>query len=304
MAGDCPDRRCQASVGGVATYPVTSRFRLGRPVAATWRAEGVLQLGLDADGLVLEGVPAGIPAALAALSEPRTLAELGRLVPALSPAWLAWLVTRLDEAGLLTSTPAPDRSLGLVGSGPLADAVATVLHSTGLGRVVRIGHNPPRPRRVPATGLTPAPHWSQVTDGWPGLTVVATDTQEPDRCLTDALARAGRVHLITRLEADRAVVGPLVVPGATPCVRCQDLVRCRYDPSWPLLVAQLCRARAAVDQVLLGWAAATTVLQLRCHLAGGVADAVGRTVEVGPDHVLRTRDWPVHPECGCLLAVA
>lgn len=153
--------------------------------------------------------------------------------------------------------------------------------------------------------MTPLPHWSLLPEGWPDLTIVATDTHEPDRALTDALLRAGRSHLIVRVEADRAVVGPLVLPGTTPCVRCQDLVRCRCDPAWPLLVAQLCRERRAPDPVLQAWAVATVVAQAGCHLAGGDADVIGRTLELSAaDHVLRAREWPMHPDCGCGLAVA
>ena len=56
--------------------------------------------------------------------------------------------------------------------------------------------------------------------------------------------------------------------------------------------------------LLLAWAATTAAVQVRCHLAGGQADVTGRTLELGSDHTLRTRDWPVHPQCGCVLAVA
>lgn len=282
------------------------RYRLARPLAITWRCEGVLQLGLDGDGLVLEGVPAAAAHAVGALAEPRSLSELSRLVPDLPDDWLGWLVGRLTEARLVTTAQVSGDRLGLVGGGPLADATASLLKAAGLTELVRVSPGPARPRSPRGTSsvLTPALHWSQLGQDWPGLTIVATDTQEPDRSLTDALARAGQAHLVVRLEADRAVVGPLVVPGATPCVRCQDLLRCRCDAAWPMLVAQLCRDRAGPDRVLLAWAVATTVAQVRCHLAGGAADVVGRTLELGTDNVLRTREWPVHPDCGCVLAVA
>lgn len=276
------------------------RYRLRRPLALTWRAAGVLQLGLDAPGLVLDGVPPGTDQAVAALAEPRSLAELGYLLPGVPSGWLSWLVEQLDAAGLLVVHDPPPGSLGLVGTGPLAEAVAATLRLAGLPEPVRIGH---RADRADPVGRGPE-HWSRLGARWPALTIVATDTQEPDRALTDALLAARRAHLVVRLEADRAVVGPLVLPGATPCTRCQDLLRCRYDPAWPLLVAQLCRDRCPGDPVLLAWAAATAVVQARCHLTGGEPDVTGRTLELGSDHSLRTRDWPVHPQCGCVLSVA
>lgn len=275
-----------------------TRYRLARPLPLTWRQQGVLQLGLD-DGLVLEGVPTSLPLAIGALVEPRTLSELARLAPEVPEPWLSWLLARLGSGGLLATGPVGRPTLGLVGGGGLADAIAGLLERTGVADLVRLANSRPRGRR---RSPVPLPHWSELADQLPGFVVVATDTQEPDRSLTDILARTGRTHLIVRLEADRAVVGPLVVPGRSPCVRCQDLLRCRYDPAWPRLVAQLCRDRAAPDPLLIAWAASTAVVQVRAQLTGGHPDATGRTLELGcVDYVLRTREWQVHPGCGCVL---
>lgn len=289
----------------MAATPTNPRYRLRRPLAVAWRGDGVLQLGLDTPGLVLDGVPAGLDAAVTALHQARSIAELGYLVPGVPRPWLLWLVDQLGAAGLLLPDREPLATLGVVGSGPLAEATTAMLAQAGLPEVTRIAHHRPPARPSPGESpLLPAVHWSQVGAGWPSLTVVATDTQEPDRALTDALLAAGRAHLVVRLEADRAIVGPLVLPGTTPCIRCQDLLRCRYDAAWPLLVAQLCRDRPTPDPVLLAWAATTAAVQARCHLTGGEPDVTGRTLELGGDHTLRTRDWPVHPECGCILAAA
>ena len=281
--------------------PAPARHRLRRPLALAWRAEGVLQLGLDPPGLVLEGVPTGLDQAVAALAQPRTLAELRYLVPGVPLPWLQWLVGHLDAAGLLVAVEPARGSLGLVGTGALAEATAAMLGRAGLPLPLRIADREPASAEP---GPAQAVHYSRLGTAWPALTVVATDSEEPDRALTDAVVASRRAHLVVRLEADRAVVGPLVLPGATPCTRCQDLVRCRYDAAWPLLVAQLCRSRPGADPVLLAWAATTAAVQVRCHLAGGQADVTGRTLELGSDHTLRTRDWPVHPQCGCVLAVA
>ncbi|MGC3952685.1 MAG: hypothetical protein QM804_00250 [Propionicimonas sp.] len=281
--------------------PEPVRYRLTRQLPLAWRGSGVLQLGLD-EGLVLQGVPDELPQAIWALAEPRSLTELERLTPALGEPWLSWLLARLTTAGLVTTEPELPAAIGLLGAGRLADTLAAALAKAGPIDLTRAAHTRPRGRRR-LTG--PLPHWSEAVAGLPPVVVVATDTQEPDRAVTDALARTGRTHLVVRLEADRAVVGPLVLPGRTPCVRCHDLLRCHYDRAWPLLVAQLCHDRPAPDPVLLGWAVSTAVVQLRCLLAGGEPDATGRTLELGSaDHVLRVRDWQVHPGCGCVLAAA
>ncbi len=280
----------------------TVRYRLHRRLPLVWRAEGVLQLGLD-DGLVLRGVPEELPQVLLALAEPRTRNELAALAPSVPAAWVDWLLDRLTTAGLLTTGPLQLPPVGIWGAGRLAEMIASGLERPGVAEVIRTAHLRPRGRRRAAA--SPPPGWSDPARDLPGLVVVAPDAQEPDRTLTDALARSGRTHLVVRLEPDRAVVGPLVIPGRTPCVRCHDLLRCRYDPAWPLLVAQLSRDRPAPDPVLLQWAASTAVVQLRCLLAWGEPDATGRTLELSSaDHVLRSRDWRLHPGCGCVLTAA
>lgn len=281
--------------------PEPTRYRLVRPLPLAWRSSGVLQLGLD-EGLVLHDVPDALPQAIWALTEPRTVTELERLAPELPRPWPAWLVGRLAAAGLITAEPPRPLSVGLLGPGRLADSLATALGKLDHLALTRVAHTRPRGRRR----LPPIlPHWSEAIATLPPVVVVATDTQEPDRAVTDALARTGRTHLVVRLEAGRAVVGPLVEPGRTPCVRCHDLLRCHYDQAWPLLVAQLCRDRPPPDPVLLAWAVSTAVVQLCCLFSGGQPDATGRTLELGSaDHVLRVRDWRVHPGCGCVLAAA
>ena len=107
---------------------------------------------------------------------------------------------------------------------------------------------------------------------------------------------------MVRLEPDRAVVGPLVIPGRNPCVRCQDLNRCHLDAAWPHLLAQLCREAVAAEPTLLSWAASTAAVQVRAWFAGGSPETTGSTLELGlTDFRLSSRAWPAHPRCGCLL---
>lgn len=291
---------------------IPEQYRLVRPVARAWRSPGVLQIGLDADGLVLHGVPGQLADAVDALRQSRSLADLDRLLPALGTSLLEWFLHQLAGHGLLepATEPGDQPTLGIavVGSGGLADDLCSLLHrSLGIAPTRIASSVPPTSARPHHSGnyrASPVLHWSAQTQSWPELTIVATETQEPDRALTDALLRADRAHLVTRLEPARAVVGPLVIPGRTPCVRCHDLLRCRYDPAWPRLVAQLCAEPAPIDPALQSWAVATTVAQVRCQLGGGTPDVTGRTLELGVEQSLHTREWPAHPECGCLLVVA
>ena len=269
----------------------TPTLRLSRPTIAVWRSPGVLQVGLDSPAVVLTGVPRALPLAVELLSRAQGTDDLARLLPELDPAWVDWLVARLTAAGMMAPSPSPEPSVlpvAVVGTGALADAVVTGLTASRLDVV----------RPVPAT-LTAD---EATGHAGPGLIVLAGKTAEPDRALTDALFRSGRPHLVVRLEPDRAVVGPLVIPGRSPCVRCQDLNRCRLDAAWPHLLAQLCREAVAAEPTLLSWAASTAAVQVRAWLAGGSPETTGSTLELGlTDFRLGSRAWPAHPRCGCLL---
>lgn len=284
-----PLRRPSAGRQPAGVTPIDgTRVRLTRPALAVWRSPGVLQVGLDAPALVVEGVPRGLAEVVPLLAHPSTVDELTTLLPQLDRRWTAWLVDRLQDAGLLSPAEAtPEPTVLVVGTGVLAAAVASAVASTGLGAT-----------RLDPVGFAALPPRQ---DG-PELVVLAGPNAEPDRAITDGLFRDGRTHLVVRLEPDRAVVGPLVQPGRTPCVRCLDLVRVRLDPAWPHLLAQLCREPVEPDPTLLAWAATTAAIQVRAWLAGGPSDSCGASIELGlPDYRLRYRSWPAHPACGCLL---
>ena len=270
----------------------STRVRLRSPKLAVWRSPGVLQVGLDAPALVLDGVPDQLAGALPLLASPNSADELITLLPGLEPSWVHWLLARLDANGLLEPATRPrPPGLAVVGTGLIATAVAAALADLQVERLDPMAHASAALRRAGQPG--------------PRLTILAGPTAEPDRTVTDALFGAGRAHLVVRLEPDRAVVGPLVVPGRTPCVRCLDLSRCRLDSAWPHLLAQLCREPVDPDRALLAWAAATAGVQVRAWLAGGDPETCGGSLELGlADFRLRSRRWPAHPACGCLLPIA
>lgn len=135
--------------------------------------------------------------------------------------------------------------------------------------------------------------------------VVLADTLVPDPAVAAALLAAGTPHLPALAHGGRGVVGPLVLPGRSSCLRCVDLQRTAVDPCWPTLSAQLCCrpqhgdlcttlavAALAAGQVVhaLGWAEA----------ARWAPPAWGATVELDSlrGALAKTR-WQPHPDCGC-----
>ena len=153
-------------------------------------------------------------------------------------------------------------------------------------------------RRVsPLTDLRP-----RTPEGRADLVVLARAWAGSDP-LVAAVHRSGVPHLVATVRGETGVVGPLVVPGVTSCLRCADLHRRDADPRWPGLAAQLTASEpppsgATVTCLLT---AATAAVQVLAYLDGATSPAtVDATLEVRPpDLVPRVRRWRAHPACDC-----
>ena len=101
--------------------------------------------------------------------------------------------------------------------------------------------------------------------------------------------RAGVPHLVATVRGQTGVVGPLVVPGRTSCLRCGDLHRRDADPRWPRLAAQLTAGEpppsgATVTCLLT---AATAAVQVLAYLDGAAAPVtLDATLELRPPDLL------------------
>ncbi len=261
--------------------PDDAPFQLRQPLPALWREDGVLQLGCDDNAFALERVPSSAARLVEILAEPHTRAELVAQLPELGPHWVDWLCANLSSAGLLKQPESPfPRSVTLWGAGRLARHVATCVSEAGLH--VRS-----------AAGVRPIP-------GAEELIVIVDDHWEPDRALTTQLSSDGIPHLVVRVQATRAIVGPLVVPGRSGCVRCADLARSHTDPRWPHLLVQLCSTPSRPQALLLTWAAVTAAAQARAWIDGCEVELEGRTLELSlTDFRLRSREIPRRSDCGC-----
>ena len=152
-------------------------------------------------------------------------------------------------------------------------------------------------RASPLTDLRPLPPGAV-----PDLVVLSRPWSASDP-LVAGLHDAGVAHLVATVRGETGVVGPLVVPGVTSCLRCADLHRRDADPRWPVLAAQLTTAAAVPSGATLTcWATAlAAVQQALAYLDGsGSPVALSAVVELRPpDLVPRLRRWPPHPGCGC-----
>lgn len=136
--------------------------------------------------------------------------------------------------------------------------------------------------------------------------VILTDSGPPDPELAANLQRDGVAHLVVQIRGATSIIGPLVVPGESSCVRCADLHRTDRDPCWPLFAVQLTNRSAHRAQPDVGLTVATAgvaanqVLALLDRLDERAPSALNGTLEWQlPDWRLRRRSWPPHPDCDC-----
>ena len=157
------------------------------------------------------------------------------------------------------------------------------LTAAGIGRVTRTGIDP-----LPQGGHT--------------FVVRVGSERRPAALVARAYAQRGVAHITVTVRDGAVVVGPLVPPAGSPCLRCVDLHRVDRDPAWPALAAQL----ATADPAPLT-CAATTRMAAAAYVADEVLNYIdgmpartrGASVEVsGPDR-FRRRTWPPHPRCDC-----
>jgi hypothetical protein len=293
----------------------------------TWRAPDAVQIGLDPQhGTLLEGLtPADrslveqLAGGLDEAALPRgPAARRARQVVALLSACDV-LVTRragraqLTQLGTASQRLAPDaavwgvvhpgagdgwellaararRRVLVTGAGRLATELAQTLTAAGVGTVELAP-------RAPATAQGAA-------GNVPPDLVVLVRAAAADSLAADGLLAAGVAHLAVVVREAGVVVGPLVLAGGGPCLRCLDLHRTDRDPGWPRLLAQLPGRAGPADagetaSARLG--AGLAALQVLAHLDGRARPAaVGATLEIDlPDGLVARRPWPVHPACGC-----
>jgi hypothetical protein len=240
------------------------------------------------------------------------LALVGPDAARLAPDAAVWgIVHRGDGDGWELIADRGRREVHVVGTGRLAANLAEILTAAGVGTVHRLT------APTPSWPLAPAgPTDRARACGHPDL-VVLVRAAAADSVAAGRLLAADVPHLSVVVREAGLIVGPLVLPGAGPCLRCLDLHRTDRDPAWPRLLAQLPGRSTPADagetaSSQLG--ASLAALQVLAHLDGlataparakaAAASArpasVGATLEVDlPDGLVSRRPWPVHPACGC-----
>lgn len=133
--------------------------------------------------------------------------------------------------------------------------------------------------------------------------VVTIEHGAADPVTARELVADGIAHLSVVVREASVLVGPLVRPGGTSCLRCLDLHRTAADPTWPTIAAQLCArgSRLRQEETLLAAAgAAATASAVLAHLDSRAGLTDRYLVLALPDALGREVPAPPHPDCGCL----
>lgn len=161
-----------------------------------------------------------------------------------------------------------------------------------------------RPREEAVRTRVPDAARSRRVGSWLGIDLAVLAPPPGDEAATpEQLRRDGVPHLAVQTVDGAGIVGPLVCPGVSACLRCFDLHRADRDPTWLGLRAST-DAHAVCDAAVTVATAALAAVQVLAFLdapdTGAPPAAVGGTLELrAPDWRLRRRSWAPHPDCGC-----
>jgi bacteriocin biosynthesis cyclodehydratase domain-containing protein len=277
----------------------------GIPPAATDRV-----LTLLASGGVLDDFPLSLHKSL-----PDSLRA--RLRPELACASLAYGDT---DGGARTISRRRAAFVRVYGAGRIGTCVAAFLAASGVARVscrdsgdagygdlapgglVAEDIGAPRAAGAARAVRRVAPE-ARVADDAARPPVLAVIAGLPDPQDVTDLMRSGVPHLAVRADEAIGVVGPLVTPGQTACLRCIDLAKAARDPAWPLILAQAegDSPRACGTVLAVATAALAAAQALAFIDAAGPAPVIenGTLELVLPDWQWRRRTWRPHAACAC-----
>jgi bacteriocin biosynthesis cyclodehydratase domain-containing protein len=278
-----------------------TRYALNPAMPVLSRPDGVVQVGWDPRRAVLVRPPVGLTTRaladlLRVLQSGATLGDVAALADGVDESAVAGLIAALVDAGVVAALAPPRRatrsaSIRVHGRGPLSDLLASALRCSG----ARLKHSSQRHAAVTA----------ESTD-----LVVLSDALVADPRMLRELHAARIPHIPVRVRDGAGLVGPLVLPGVTSCLRCADLHRSDRDAAWPVVASQLRDTVGTADRATVLATAALALNQVDRVIAavrGGVA------VERSPDppSTLDTtlefdvntgttvaRRWARHPRCG------
>lgn len=292
-----------------------TRPRLRDDVPIIWRTQSSIQLG---DHVVVDGVTRSLVAwltSLDGLQSPRVIAEsltvpeheARRLVRALLAAGALEDAARIPDAVRWAAPSARDQAARRFGAALRTyrdlDAAFDAMSARERCRIAVLGTGPVAQEiegALVAAGL--------VIDPAHATFAILADGPHPDVPAHFDHALLDLPHVPVGVHGERALVGPLVVPGRTSCLRCAHLHHRDADPAWPLVAVQWAQAVAGmpvppIDPLLTRLAAAEAALLVRARADRPDDPAAwsgfALDIRLPSGQVTRLERQP-HPLCGCL----
>jgi bacteriocin biosynthesis cyclodehydratase domain-containing protein len=253
-------------------------LRLDPRFPVVWRTPSSVQLGVDPPAVIVETLTEAQERMLSALivgvSEPG-LTMLARGHDAERTALLAALTPALEAPRAESITP----EVAISGPDGLVAPIAHVLAGSGVRVLV-------------------AADAGDLRDARPHLAIAAGHfVLEPQ--LHAFWLRRDVPHLPVVLGDTSITIGPMIEPGAGPCLLCLELHRRDGDAAWPALATQLLGRRShAESAVLVTEAAGIAGRAVLARLTEGPGPAHSVRVDAATGR-REARGWAVHPECGC-----
>lgn len=222
----------------------------------------------------------------------------------------------MPEAWRLLSTDDRDRAaadhaaaLLTLGSSRLADRALTLRHRTSYAIVCANQGSAPHAlgaatgQAMEAAGLSHAAHVAQADL----LVILGMHPVVGAEVAAMERAQPTRAHLFVAAYGDRAVAGPLVVPGQTSCLRCSYLHTRDADPHWAGVSMQLHSAISRLPQLPIDRLLAHLVAAQAARLARTWVDSpvvVGQWRDIAyeirlPEGTTHPQDRPAHALCEC-----
>lgn len=271
-------------------------------IAVLSRPDGRLQLGWTPGRAVLLTLPAGVDA--------RAVKSILRTMDgSKSRAAILWEASRrgiptsvaeqflaqLADSGFVHTARRNTATVRIHGVGPLSDAVERALVTGGV-----------------CTRRSRGYRNTDVVRSWNEQLVVLADDVVTDPRLVSDLVRCGLPHLSVRIRDGNGVVGPLVLPGRSSCLRCADIIRSELDPHWLHLSAQLLGSAGHAESAMIHASVALALAEIDATLGAldlpGVEDlpsaataaSLSSTLEIAlRPYRITTRRWPRQISCSC-----
>lgn len=217
-------------------------------------------------------------------------------------------VVRVEGLGRLGAALCLALAAAGVGALQLIDERSVTRHDLALGGIGPSDVGSTRAAAVSRVLHDVAPHvrTAVVAGRRPDL-VVLVEAGAADPVRYTALRDDDLAHLSVVLREASVLIGPLVVPGRSACLRCLDLSRAALDEGWPAVAAQLVataqtpgRGVRGEDATLAAMGSATAAAQVVAHLDGRATHLHDAVVDIRlPDAWPRRVPWPPHRACGC-----